>query len=664
MACCFPRVPWRARKEGPRCPLFEREDYFTQVEPLLDLESKAALSQEAGISTVTFFRGAGGASAAAAALRERLQQVLRANPWVAGRVVRKPEASRLQLHFPAADAAEDADLMEEILHVDPPGLTVHPSMSYEEITSVVLGSSAVVQRLGGRFMLELPCFAWLGSIAKDALQTRITLVSDPNESDAFAMIFSMGHTTVDGSSYYQVLNMLSPDAEIVSLQVQRKHEASPRMIEAQGREDYEWMLSTLVAKALRDALKGPKARAVCFYVDDARMKAAKAAATEGSQVSFVSSNDVLVSGLAKMAEARTYAMAMNFRGRIEGLQATDAGNYEPGTWHWQWDESALILDSAVYGSPAKLREVLQQGPPYRTHGAPGEMSLGGCQQLLHLPLVPLGNVPFECSCIFRPTHGRLAVLAFTKRFGAEDFVRPSWCWESRLAAEPPKKRQRCRAPIDLDLDKELGELAAGGPLVLESWEETKEIGWRQKLKQMQMEGMAFISRQLQEQATMKAAEREEQRRVRESSDRDAQAAFEEEKQKAVERKKKEKDFAWGRWAQVWAWPQENADFLQQQINQKTMEKRGKEQMTEVEQAMNKERLDRAKKPETLQMVAQHKLRQVGAAANRGACYVKLVEQGKAVLLKSLTAEAAQRALDQLTASGFVAKVEPMPDKAT
>jgi hypothetical protein len=33
------------------------------------------------------------------------------------------------------------------------------------------------------------------------------------------------------------------------------------------------MLSTLIAKALRDALRGPKARAVCLYVDDARMKA-------------------------------------------------------------------------------------------------------------------------------------------------------------------------------------------------------------------------------------------------------------------------------------------------------------------------------------------------------------------------------------------------------
>lgn len=439
MACCFPRavwplwpLPWARGREGT---LFKRDNYFTQVEPLLDLESKAALSQEAGISTVTFFRGAGGVSAAATTLRARLRKVLRANPWVAGRVARKPEASRLQLHFPSSDATEDAELLEEILHVDPAGLTVHRSMTYEEITSAILGSSAVVQRLGCRFMLELPCFAWLGTIAKDALQIRITLVSDPYESDAFAMIFSMGHTTVDGSSYYQVLNMLSPDAEIVSLQVQRKHEASPRMIEAQGREDYDWMLSTLIAKALRDALRGPKARAVCLYVDDARMKAAKAAATEGSQVSFVSSNDVLVSGLAKMAEARTYTMAMNFRGRIEGLEATDAGNYE----------SALILDSAVYSSPATLREVLQRGPPYRTHGEPlpalwesmgshfastsswagftGEMTLGGCQQLLHLPLVPLENIPFECSCIFRPTQRRLAVLAFTKRFDKDDFVR-------------------------------------------------------------------------------------------------------------------------------------------------------------------------------------------------------------------------------------------------
>ena len=34
---------------------------------------------------------------------------------------------------------------------------VHRSMTYEEITSAILGSSAVVQRLGCRFMLELPC---------------------------------------------------------------------------------------------------------------------------------------------------------------------------------------------------------------------------------------------------------------------------------------------------------------------------------------------------------------------------------------------------------------------------------------------------------------------------------------------------------------------------
>ncbi len=36
-----------------------------------------------------------------------------------------------------------------------------------------------------------------------------------------------------------------------------------------------------------------------------------------------------------------------------------------------------------------------------------------------------------------------------------------------------------------------------------------------------------------------------------------------------------------------------------------MDKRAKEQMTVVEQAINKERLDRAKKPETLQLLLDH-----------------------------------------------------------
>lgn len=38
------------------------------------------------------------------------------------------------------------------------------------------------------------------------------------------------------------------------------------------------------------------------------------------------------------------------------------------------------------------------------------------------------------------------------------------------------------------------------------------------------------------------------------------------------------------------------------IQSQTMDKRAKEQMTVVEQAINKERLDRAKKPETLQLL--------------------------------------------------------------
>ncbi|CAE7591663.1 unnamed protein product, partial [Symbiodinium pilosum] len=101
-----------------------------------------------------------------------------------------------------------------------------------------------------------------------------------------------------------------------------------------------------------------------------------------------------------------------------------------------------------------------------------------------------------------------------------------------------------------------------------------------RLKKMHMDGAAFLSKQVAEQACQKAAEREEQRRRREHSDRDAAAALEEEKLQVLQRKQREK---------------ENAAFLQQQMSQKFAAKMANDDMTQVEQSMNKERLERAKR---------------------------------------------------------------------
>ncbi|CAE7223419.1 unnamed protein product [Symbiodinium necroappetens] len=251
--------------------------------------------------------------------------------------------------------------------------------------------------------------------------------------------------------------------------------------------------------------------------------------------------------------------------------------------------------------------------------------------------------------------------------------------------------------FDVSRDKLLGELAAGGPLApellprvgtevagrmphqqeLESDSMDLEVitdhgavnrrspEWtleaatcpaagqdrQSKLKRMQMEGAAFLSKQLEEQAFQKAAEKEEQRkrsaprvrRGRERSDQDAAAAMEEERQQA----------------------DENAAFLQQQMSQKALladvlqfaTKLAKDHMTQaplplVEQSMNKDPPGRY----------AHFAGEIGTS-QAAWCYVQLTgSKGKAVLLTSLTQDAAERAVDQLRSSGFLAEVEAMPSK--
>ena len=53
-------------------------------------------------------------------------------------------------------------------------------------------------------------------------------------------------------------------------------------------------------------------------------------------------------------------MAINFRGRVEGLDAKDMGNYE----------SALMVGPQVYERPTALRAAMTNGPPYKMHKAP------------------------------------------------------------------------------------------------------------------------------------------------------------------------------------------------------------------------------------------------------------------------------------------------------
>lgn len=393
---------------------------YTVSTPLLELENNAtSAGLDAPVDTVTFFRGSS-AAAAAASVKARLRVVLASNPWVAGRLV--ADGNKIRLAYPPGEAAVPDEVLDDMVRLDPPGVTIHPKMLFEDICNAVRASPADLKPL---------------NLKGSDLVTRITFVSDPNDKQAFAMIFQMSHVPADGHTYYAILNMISDVGKVWSMNVQRKEESIPKSKEAQGQADYDFMLSAPFAMAaVKGLLFGKKARTVCHFIDEDKMKVLKA---EGKQegvkgVGFVSTNDVLVSTFAKVGGHRLFGEAISFRNKVEGLDEADAGNYE----------SLLWLDQERYSSAAQVRKVMVDGSPYKGRGQPlpgfceaisskygvvtnwagfaGELVIGGCAAELHFPVVPLGLIPFENACIFRPNKDKIAMLIFTKRFESADYV--------------------------------------------------------------------------------------------------------------------------------------------------------------------------------------------------------------------------------------------------
>ena len=199
--------------------------------------------------------------------------------------------------------------------------------------------------------------------------------------------------------------------------------------------DYGYLTSAKFIKHMIKGMGADKATAqICaFEVAPDKVAAIKEQATQGSDVPFVSTNDILTSHFFGASNASLGMMTINQRGRVLQGQLTDlhAGNYK-GT---------LILDPTNYEQAADIREALTKGPPFTRQrlGPPLPGFCGKCPgafisnwasfpfkleftTTLHLPLLPpmkLGgdfkSYPMDVALVFRPQPGKLAVLYITKR---------------------------------------------------------------------------------------------------------------------------------------------------------------------------------------------------------------------------------------------------------
>mmetsp|Transcript_30234 Transcript_30234/g.34841 ORF Transcript_30234/g.34841 Transcript_30234/m.34841 type:complete len:430 (-) Transcript_30234:352-1641(-) len=390
------------------------------IEPLNEMESSMMLVQEPGITTITFFSSVDNSDFAATAkyFRDRLQSILQANPWAAGKVVRNRQHKNLQLVYPKKISQELLDQILVIVDDNDDGTNqLKADMPYEEICTAVDKHSAMLP--SGRKCIN-----------RDTLVTRVTLV--PGESSfglpSFALIASMSHTVADGYTYYRILSMLSSKEPIEPLNATRKANIDATKV-AWDPQDWKFVTTNfgMVVNLLHGMFFKPKAKCYAFYVDPKKIQAIKEEEAKSKVVDFVSTNDVLVSNHSNLVKPRIQTMAINFRNRVSGAESSDAGNYE----------AVLVLDKGSYSTPTQVRQAVQNynkdaTATGRKDPLPGvwealkeprllgqlsnwtsffdQLEVPSWTQELHLPVLNISKIPFDCAVMFKPKAGFYAIM--------------------------------------------------------------------------------------------------------------------------------------------------------------------------------------------------------------------------------------------------------------
>eukprot|EP00536_Pseudo-nitzschia_multiseries_P000896 jgi/Psemu1/2072/gm1.2072_g len=375
---------------------------------LTDFESSAIMGMQRGITTATFLLGK--AYPTVLFIRERLRAIIKVNPWLVGNLVLDNNEKNLQFVYPSAEAevktALTDSMLDDLIRFDPPNLSIHSKMAYNELRDAI-----------GRSEAQLPKSSAL--VNKLDMVVRVTIASDSVEKDgAFVIILSTSHAVADGHTHYAIMKMMCEGSDIIPLNPRRDPEVERRCRNVTRTETAYIPSFSSVFSAFWRLVFRPRNEYHAFYVDKARVGVAKEIA-KARGANFVSTNDVITSTFGITSNARLCFMAINLRNRVKGARSDDAGNYE----------CILGIDAGFYNHPEKIRQVIQEGPPYVAHTRPFpgfyeaatstiavtsnwssfacELKLPDCEHVIQLPIL---NCVYDCACIFAPRDDELAVL--------------------------------------------------------------------------------------------------------------------------------------------------------------------------------------------------------------------------------------------------------------
>lgn len=334
------------------------------------------------MSTLTWFRG--DYMKTSEILQERTAEILKQNPWLGGRVVKRNGTWLL-----VYDSASSVPIQDH----------------FQVDTDTALPRDTPVTKLGSTLSHLL--------IKDGPTQPllKVTILPAQDKDQAFAVIVCLSHIIADGATFYKIQNMLMFAEPVAPLIVERIPTTDKQQIEAMGgvKEYFILQSASFILNCVGGVLKavtvGPKVESRVYLVDPEAMEIAKRLATNDATTPFVSCNDVITSWFLQCSGCTNGLMALNFRGRLDAHDHDHAGNYENVLFYRRADSLTPSLIRSSLTKQHFRRTVTSETPISFAEIAFGSVAIAsnwssfakpplipGCKEEVHVPLYDMSSL--------------------------------------------------------------------------------------------------------------------------------------------------------------------------------------------------------------------------------------------------------------------------------
>lgn len=376
-----------------------------EIPPLETLKSISFLPlelalglMEAPIHTISFFEG--NYKDVAEKLDQRIKDIIFVNPWLGGWMCNENKELRLFYDDTSAKKTPGAFTLFE-----PGKIALSKDTPYIEY-------EAILENTG----IKVPKNHDL--LGKNEALWRISLIPDAEApEERFALVASMSHIAGDACVFYKLYNMLSPEAEIVALNPERRQEVTEEVEKKMGAEEMTYVTKA-ISNPLWDFTQGDKdpVQSSIFFISEEWLARQRGGHAGGD---FEVSDHALLASTFFVVAKPTIAFNIHqLRGQVQDVSDKDAGNYQVSIPYTEHDYASPELVEQSHATLRRCGEfclaTLPGGSWNSTYSVMTNWSsfyadpviLGDeLKEVLHLPLystAELKDIPSKLSlfCIF------------------------------------------------------------------------------------------------------------------------------------------------------------------------------------------------------------------------------------------------------------------------